>query len=721
MKLSLRAALMTILLALVLFTVLGLGVISYYNARTTADDLSMQVLEQTSERIDDQVNDLLRTATDHGNLNRRLLETGTVSAEDFSRLARLWLPVMEVHPRLTRLSFGLEETGEWFYVRRLPNGAKAVGELRRNRRTKKLELSDYWPKDYPGKPFYFNPSMDEEDPRVRPWYTAARKAGRQVWSPTYRFFGVEGVADMPGVSCATPVRRADGTLAGVLTTSFDLRQISEYLRDLKIGRTGYAFLVEFRADGRRQVIAHPHPEILFRPVRENGHGSVVELVPTEELPDRPLAGFLNHVPATFPANREPMAWVHFVLEGTHYLGGIRAVSSADAPVHGRSSAAPPDWLICILLPESEVLEGVHRANRQTILFGLIILLGAVLVSVYVARKVARPLEDLASQAHAIGQWQIAARPVVRSTVLEVQRLARAMEEMKTGLRSFQKYVPADLIRAMLAAGQEARLGGEARVVTIFFCDIANFTSISESLPPAQLVEHLGEYLQALSAEIQAAGGTVDKYIGDAIMAFWGAPAPDPRHALGGCRAALGCRRKLAELHARWKVEGKPLLHARTGLHTGEAVVGNIGSDARLNYTLIGDAVNLANRVEGLNKYYGTDILITENTYGEVRDAVVARPVDWVHVKGKNEAVLVYELLGLEVEVDAETRALADLSARALAGYRRREWAAALQLFEQVLAQRPDDGPAHLMGTRCQAYQAQPPGEDWDGAYRMQSK
>jgi adenylate cyclase len=721
MKLSLRAALMTILLTLVLFTVLGLGAISYYNARATADDLSMQVLEQTSERIDDQVNDLLRTATDHGSLSRRLLETGTVSVEDFSRLARLWLEVMEVHPRLTGFSFGVEETGEWLYVRRLPDGAKAIGELRRNRRTKKLELSDYWPKDYPGKPFYFNPSMDEEDPRVRPWYKAARKAGRQVWSPTYRLFGVEGGADMPGVSCATPVRRADGTLAGVLTTSFELRQISEYLRDLKIGRTGYAFLVEFRADGRRQVIAHPYPEILFRPVREKGHGSVAELIPTEELPDPPLAAFLNHVPTTFPANREPMAWVHFALDGTHYLGGIRAISGAGAPVSGLSSAAPPDLLICIPLPESEVLEGVARANRQTTLFGLVILLGAVLVSVYVAGRVARPLEYLASQAHAIGQWQIAARPVVQSMVLEVQRLAQATEEMKTGLRSFQKYVPADLIRAMLAAGQEARLGGEARVVTIFFCDIANFASISESLPPAQLVGHLGEYLQALSAEIQAAGGTVDKYIGDAIMAFWGAPAPDPQHALGGCRAALRCRRKLAELHARWKVEGKPLLHARTGLHTGEAVVGNIGSDARLNYTLIGDAVNLANRVEGLNKYYGTDILITENTYGDVRDAVVARPVDWVHVKGKNEAVLVYELLGLEGEVDSETRALADLSARALAGYRRREWAAALQLFEQVLAQRPDDGPARLMGTRCKAYQAQPPGEDWDGAYRMQSK
>src|SRR5262249_16381011 len=149
----------------------------------------------------------------------------------------------------TRLSLGIEATGEWCYVRRTPEGNLVIGELRRNARTGKLELSDYRPEDYPRKPFYFNPDQSDEDPRQRPWYTAARKAGRQVWSESYVLFGARGIADVPGVSCATPVRGKDGALVGVLTSTFGLYEICDYLKELHIGQHGFAFVVENRADG----------------------------------------------------------------------------------------------------------------------------------------------------------------------------------------------------------------------------------------------------------------------------------------------------------------------------------------------------------------------------------------------------------------------------------------------------------------------------------------
>jgi adenylate cyclase len=712
MKLTLRFTLTAILLALTLFTVASLAYISYRNALFTAADLSTQVLDQNSQRVDSRVNSLLLAANTQGDLNRRLLESGQFDARDFPKLARYWLAVMAAHPRFTRLSVGLEDSGEWSYVRRRPDGRLAVGELRRNRTADKLELSDYWPEDYPRHPFHFDPDRTDEDPRRRQWYVAAREAGRQKWSETYVLFGTEGVADMPGVSCATPFHAPDGSLRGVLTSSFDLAELCGFLKDLPVGKGGYAFVVEFRADGTRRVIAHPDPAILLRPVPNVGEEGVRELTPPDELTDRRVAAFLGGLPAGLrPSEAEGTTHLTFENDGVRYLGSYHCLTTRDTP----------DWLVCVLMPEDDVLERVGRSNQQAFWVGLAVLTVAVLVSLYVSRKVAGPLSRLASETEAIGRLELRPRPVAHSPVLEVDRLAVAVEETKTSLRSFRKYVPAELVRLLMSSGQEAALGGEKRQVTVYFCDLADFTSVSENLPPEELVQHLADYFGAFSEAILASGGTVDKYIGDAIMAFWGAPAPTDDHAAAACVTALRNQSALRSLRERWRAEDKPPLSARIGLHTGEVVVGNIGSAARLNYTVMGDAVNLASRLEGLNKYYGTEVLVSERTYREAQAVVRARPVDWVAVKGKAEAVLVYELLGLMDEPAKGADELAGLAAQALALYGGRDWEGAVQLFERILLLHPGDGPAGLLLARCRAYRDRPPGEQWDGVYRMEAK
>jgi adenylate cyclase len=364
---------------------------------------------------------------------------------------------------------------------------------------------------------------------------------------------------------------------------------------------------------------------------------------------------------------------------------------------------------------------VRRNTLIAIVIALATLALAVVVSLYVSEQVARPLERLAAEAEEVGQLRIAPGPVQHSFVMEVDRLAEATEDMKRGLLSFQKYVPADLVRDVLASGREATLGGELRVVTISFCDLANFTSISEKLPCEELVRHLGEYFEAYSTQIVASGGTVDKYIGDAIMAFWGAPLASPRHALEACTAALRGRERLRELRRKWAAEGRPELFTRVGIHTGVVLVGNIGSPARLNYTVMGDSVNLASRLEGLNKAYGTDILLSESTFREAGPDLIARPLDWVSVKGKTEATLVYEPLGLRGEVGQTSVELADVFGRALQCYRDRGWGGAIALFEQALSLRPEDAPARLLIARCRDHQASPPGDDWDGVHHMETK
>jgi adenylate cyclase len=715
MKCTLRVTVMTAILGLILITVAGLGFSSARNARFTANDLSAQILEQTALRIDQQINDLMFTANHQSDLNRELLESGQFDIKAFPRLADYWVKVMQVHPRLTRISFGVEETGEWYYVKRNENGKLIVVELRRSPQTSKLELSDYWPGDYPRDRFFYSPNKEEDDPRMQPWYKAARSSGRQTWSETYALLSADGAAGAPGVTCATPVYRRDGSLVGVLSCSFDLLELCRYLGTLAVGEKGYAFAVEIRHDGSRQVIAHPDPQILLRASKAN----IQELVPMEELSDPCIGAFLSQVPANLkPVDIKDMATIHFTQDGTQFLGGYRCLSTDETP----------NWLICILMPEDDVLGDVWRSNRQTLWIGVGVFTLAVLASLFISRQVARPLEQLTQQVAAVGQLQFDAQPVPHSIIQEVDQLAAATEEMKAGLRSFRKYVPADLVRKLLEAGQEATLGGESRTVTIYFSDIANFTSTAEELPPAQLIEHLGDYLKAQSEQILGTEGTVDKYIGDSIMAFWGAPRLNPQHALSACTAALRNQQELAQLRDRWKREGKPLFYTRIGLHTGEVVVGNIGSEARLNYTVIGDSVNLASRLEGVNRYYGTEILISECTYLEVKDAALARPVDWVSVKGRTKPVLIYELLGLRSEpkgvdppIEAPVEEFIELASQALAAYRRQDWDKGMKLFEQLLHLRPCDGPAQSMMARCRDYRGQWLGDNWDGVHRMDSK
>jgi adenylate cyclase len=712
MRLTFRATLLSILLTLLLGTVAALGYSSYRNARFTAEDLTTQILEQNSLRVDGQINGMLRAANAQGEWCRHLIESGLCPPGDLAHLGHFWLAAMQQNHAFTRLSLGAEATGEWFYARHHPGKPPVLGELRRDPVTGQLDLREYLPGDSLRKPFLTRAGLDADDPRPRPWYAAAKAAGRQIWSETYVLFGAGGEATSPGVTCATPVRRPDGSLLGVLDASFELATLCRFLNKLPVGRTGYAFVVEYRRDGSRRVIAHPRADCLLRTVSRKHGESVRELVSPEALTDGCVQAFLNALPpGTTPHGMEGTGRLRFTHDDATYLGSFNCLSTRETP----------DWLVCIVLPEAEVLERVEASNRTTAVVALLVLAIAIFLSLGVSRLVARPLELLAREAAAVGRLDVEARAPVRSPVLEVDRLARAAEEMKTSLRSFRKYVPADLVQALMASGTEAEPGGENKILTVFFCDVANFTTISEGMTPRALVAHLGEYLEALSAEIVAAGGTVDKYVGDGIMAFWGAPAENPRHATDACVAAVRCQQRLCKLRDRWTAEGKPPFHVRIGLNTGEVVVGNVGSSARLNYTVIGDPVNVASRLEGLNKEYGTRILLSESTYREASSAIVARPLDLVSVKGKTEPVLVYELLGLRGEVEVETEALAELFTAALACYGERAWADAIGLLEQTLPLRPRDEPALRLIERCRALREQPPCPEWDGVRRMERK
>lgn len=226
------------------------------------------------------------------------------------------------------------------------------------------------------------------------------------------------------------------------------------------------------------------------------------------------------------------------------------------------------------------------------------------------------------------------------------RVLAEEENVKYVRNTFSKFVSKDVVNELLNNPESIELGGGAYDMTVFFSDIRGFTTISEKLPPEELVQVLNEYLSSMTNIIIEERGAIDKYIGDAIMAFWGAPVPDENHALLACRASLRQLESLKALQEKWSNEGKPVLDIGIGLNTGLAVAGNIGSEHRMDYTIIGDMVNLGSRIEGINKVYGTRIIISENTYEAVKGKVQVRELDYIRVKGKKEPVKIYELLAL---------------------------------------------------------------------------
>ena len=268
-------------------------------------------------------------------------------------------------------------------------------------------------------------------------------------------------------------------------------------------------------------------------------------------------------------------------------------------------------------------------------------------------------------------------------------------------RMFAHYMSEALIQDLVKNPGKLRLGGERREMTIFFSDLAGFTGISEGLSPEALVPLLNEYLTRMTDIIMASGGIIDKYEGDAIMAFWGAPVFQPDHAGRACLAALEQQRQLELLRSQWQARGLPNFAARMGINTGEVVVGNLGSDTRFDFTVIGDAVNLASRLEGANKSYNTTILISETTAEQAAAQVELREIDLIAVKGRAAPVRVYEVLAPKGQIVAEMVQVRELFAQGLARYRQQRWAEAQELFQQVLDHRPGDGPAQVFLARCQ--------------------
>jgi len=302
-------------------------------------------------------------------------------------------------------------------------------------------------------------------------------------------------------------------------------------------------------------------------------------------------------------------------------------------------------------------------------------------------------------------------------------LYRALIEDKEKRRvrsAFGQYLSPEVIRRLLLNPQLVE--PRKTEISIMFSDIRGFTTISEKLDAQDLATFLNLYLSDMTRIVFDRQGTLDKYIGDAVMAFWGAPFEEPGHAARACESALDMMKRVRELQKQWQAEGKPHLDIGIGLNTGVASVGNMGSSLRYGYTALGDAVNLSSRLEGLNKDYGTHILVNESTFEYTKDSgFVFRELDLIRVKGKLKPVIIFELIGRNAEASAETKELLARFAAARDLYRARQWEKAQQSFQSILETWPTDGPSRTYWKRCQEYLFDEPPLNWDGVFTMDHK
>ena len=283
-------------------------------------------------------------------------------------------------------------------------------------------------------------------------------------------------------------------------------------------------------------------------------------------------------------------------------------------------------------------------------------------------------------------------------------------------KNFKRYVPADLVIQLINQNITADLGGKQQELTVFFSDISKFTSIVEKMEPERLVQDLCVYFESISKTILANKGTIDKYIGDAVMAFWGAPVPMEDHAKKACNAAITIQHNLHTLFRQWDNQGKVLFLTRIGIHTGNVIVGNLGYKERLNYTVVGDAVNVSSRLEGINKTYGTEIIISENIHNECPDDFEFRLLDRVSLLGRYQVTNIYELIAFKDDIDKRQKEINGYYETGLKYYFDQNWQEALKYFDMVIKYRPEDGPGRLLRERCLLYRENPPPKEWDGVF-----
>ena len=448
------------------------------------------------------------------------------------------------------------------------------------------------------------------DPRVRPWYKGA--VGKTVTSRTdlYQFAGIQ----YPGLT----ISRAHNQ--GVVGVDITLHQLREFLDRQPIAKDG--ILAIFQSGGT--ILARSSPV-------HNAHTASQK---QQSGKNGTTGGIVTEIARLLHENRE------LDLSSIDVKGQRWIVDIAKVPFGGNTRE-----LLVVAVPMAVISTSVNRISRETLIVSVVILIACIPFMWLVSRGLSQPLISLANEANRIGQFDLDDGTSPNSMIEEVRVLQSAVAHMRSNLKSFAVYVPKALVRQLIERDEAPEIGGERRMITVLFTDLENFTAMSEKLGPEELMKRMSRYFEISTKILIQHDATIDKYIGDAVMAFWNAPNDTPDHVARACNAALAIVKATREETASWNDGGEVPLRTRIGIHCGEAIVGNVGSSDRMNYTALGATVNLAARLESLSRGQKTEILVSEDVEACIRDRFEVNDAGKTMLKGFASTKRVYELVG----------------------------------------------------------------------------
>src|SRR6266853_531127 len=683
MRIGIRLAITSLVLASIIVSAIGVHLLWWRTAEGNSQALAATINEQIVSAVGKELETITTQARAAHTAIRTLFVQNVLETREADKREFVFLSQLQAQPGISWVAFGWPD-GAFCAAHKLGDLGLEMMEIARTDGVLKRRIDQY--QVVVGDIQFEKRRFENTDYLVtdQQLYREGIKNDEPSWFEVTSY----PVGLRPSIAYAGPIdvyQKRQGVLAVIIENT----RLAQFLSQLSVGKSGAAFIL--RRGGA--VIAAPDPDADETNMQRS------------DQPLLPIAQAAIKQADVADGNDKSAREVRLVAAGNAYAVTLTPLTF-------------PGWTLATVIPEAEFLGPIETTIRHLLLGLAILILAAGIFSAWLARRViATPLIKVVNELKHVEQFELDQVQRHPSHLVELENLSSAIADMAGGLAAFRKYIPADLVKILVREGIEPRPGGSILLLTVFFADIAGFTGLSERLGD-RIIPLLSSYLDTMSREVSAHGGTIDKFIGDAVMAFWGAPATNADHAVDACRAALACQRALRT--SGLADDGGRPLKVRIGVNSGHMLVGNIGSEVRLNYTVIGDAVNVSSRLEGANKEYGTEIIIGEETRRLAGDRIQVRELDRLMVYGRTGGIAIYELLDV-AERGATTPDWVALYSAGLAAYRIRNFADATSFFEKVLDARSSDQAARIMLERCSQHLKSPPGEDWEATNAMKAK
>lgn len=670
-RFSLRFSILSIFIILFVLLTLSIALIRNIAFKDELIYTSYELMKRTSSLVLKEVTTGINPIEVDGKFTTNIFKNGLIK-DDISKLTTYTYYLVDSIPLLKGAYWG-DEQGNLVFARQEKDGTISTEIILRSK-IPSSHLKIYY--DTKGQIVkQINLPVTAFDPRLRPWYLAAKHANKPIWTDVYMFYQ----DNVFGVSYGSPFYDSNNLFQGVFGLDIRLDFLSQYINKQHVSDNGYAFIITNKED----LVAYPDNKIFT----DTSHA------PNQLMNVHHSARFMLLDKSIDYYKKTGKSEFKLMYQGESYLFTYQPIPAfAD---HG--------WLVGVMAPENDFVGYLHKINMITLAFTVFALLIGIAVVSGMVTRIVRPIKILVKETEKIKRFELEGKLHLDSRIQEVIDLKNAIASMKHGLKEFQHYVPKILVRQLIESGQNLKIGGQRKKLVVLFSDIENFTTIAETMDPNELMIQICEYFESLTQIIIFEKGTIDKYIGDSIMAFWGAPLEEDKASQHAAKAALDCLRKVNELNAKWAQEGRPAFVTRIGIHTGDAIVGNLGSTERFNYTALGDTINIANRFENINKIYKTHIIVGEAIYNEIKNDFIFRKLDRVLVKGRKKFLIIYELLGDDPnKIPFDVAAYNIQFEQGFAAFQNKQFEQALHYFEQCLLVYPDDAIAPIFIERCKS-------------------